>query len=279
MAQNNNNSSAFSYLCCGLDQASPLGGIFPGGTKENGYIKEMEQVQDWNNPFDVVRNDQYRGIDREYSVESREDIDHKSPDFRSPDYRYPASPRSQGYGYASRKVVGSGPDSHSTGTGYRRRTYQTSMQGFNPTESEYSSHKKFIHRPHTTKALTMHEEIFISGSMSHDSSSSMNSHKLNKKLLASRNSKNLLHQIMLSKKTETTRGKIITPEDVRDPETVPGMKCQEDVDEEEDAQRRALTMLMSDLYRFNPKAGYACFSVMEIQARSRNKYTLLNPFV
>jgi hypothetical protein len=68
------------------------------------------------------------------------------------------------------------------------------------------------------------------------------------------------HQLSVEK-TETSRPKKeLTPEDVRDPETVPGMKCKMDVDKEEDAKKKALGMINSGKYKYDERAGNAMWS-------------------
>ena len=47
----------------------------------------------------------------------------------------------------------------------------------------------------------------------------------------------------MEKMAETTRKKKLTPEDVRDPETVAGMKYQIDYDREKEAQEKALQLI------------------------------------
>lgn len=57
-------------------------------------------------------------------------------------------------------------------------------------------------------------------------------------------------------KTETTRGKKeLTPEDIRDPETVPGMKCQVDLQREDEAKKKAFEMITTGNYPYNAQGG------------------------
>lgn len=61
--------------------------------------------------------------------------------------------------------------------------------------------------------------------------------------------------------TQTTRPKKeLTPEDVRDPDTVPGMKCKMDVEKEEEAKVKAFQMISNGKYQFDENAGLAIFS-------------------
>jgi len=93
-------------------------------------------------------------------------------------------------------------------------------------------------------------------------------------------SKFLRTQALLAKKTETTRPKRdVTPSDVRDPETVAGMKSQVDVTLEEAATKLASAMLNDDQYRFSYKAGYAALSVRDIALESRKACNTLRPIV
>jgi len=299
MRQKNSN---LNYLCCGLDQGSPWEDIFGGGSSQNtarsSEQKILEQVQDWSNPFDAVRNNQRREIKNQQSDESRsidEGYSRKAADD-------PHTGRS-GYRHQSQgsRSVGSG-----YGSGRQHHSYQASDEGNHSVGSGYASNRaRAEQNPHSRPtALTMHEEMVINGDISHDSSSSrlpmtttqqiqlsmktQNEHRrvltedntiLAKKAAIAR-SKTLRHQIMLAKKTETTRRKKdVSPEDVRDPETVPGMKCHVDVETEEAAQTRALTMLVEEEYKFNPKAGLAAFTMREIQLKTRTRNTLLGPIV
>lgn len=109
--------------------------------------------------------------------------------------------------------------------------------------------------------------------------------KLNERALASREaahrSKALREQALLVKHTESTRKglKDVSAADVRDPETVTGMKCQVDVELEEVARKQAISMLNDDQYKFNKKAGIAAFSAREIAFNHRKSTTTLGPLV
>lgn len=62
-------------------------------------------------------------------------------------------------------------------------------------------------------------------------------------------------------KTQTTRPKKeLTPEDVRDPETIPGMKSKVDVSKEEEAKTKAFQMISNGEYRFDPRAMIASWT-------------------
>jgi len=93
-------------------------------------------------------------------------------------------------------------------------------------------------------------------------------------------SKTLRTHALLAKKTETTRPKReVTPSDVRDPETVAGMKSPVDITLEEAAEKQASAMLNDDQYRFSYKAGYAAFSVRDISLQYRKASNTLRPIV
>jgi hypothetical protein len=69
---------------------------------------------------------------------------------------------------------------------------------------------------------------------------------------------------LLVMRTETSRPKKeLTPEDVRDPETVPGMKLLVDIEKENQAKERAATMISSGEYLHNEKAGVAIYSLSD----------------
>lgn len=93
-------------------------------------------------------------------------------------------------------------------------------------------------------------------------------------------SKAIRQQALLVKNTESTRTrKQVTPADVRDPETVAGMKCQVEIELEEAAKKQAVAMLNDEQYRFNQKAGIAAFSAREIAFNHRKSTTTLGPMV
>ena len=62
-------------------------------------------------------------------------------------------------------------------------------------------------------------------------------------------------------KTETTRTKKeLTPEDVRDPESIPGMKSKTAVSQEEEAKTKAFQMISNGEYKFDPRAMIASWT-------------------
>jgi len=93
-------------------------------------------------------------------------------------------------------------------------------------------------------------------------------------------SKTLRTHALLAKKTETTRPKReVTPSDVRDPETVAGMKSPVDITLEEAAEKQASAMLNDDRYRFSYNARYAAFSVRDIALQYRKECNTVRPIV
>ena len=80
-------------------------------------------------------------------------------------------------------------------------------------------------------------------------------------------------------KTETTRPKKeLTPEDVRDPETVPGMVSKAGIAMEEDAKKKARIMISDGKYPYHEKAGHAIWSFHDVN-RIRKTDGKINPIV
>jgi hypothetical protein len=81
------------------------------------------------------------------------------------------------------------------------------------------------------------------------------------------------------KKTETTRPKKeLTAEDIRDPETVPGMVSRAGIAMEEDAKKKARLMISNGKYPHHEKAGNAIWSYHDVN-RIRKTDGKLNPIV
>ena len=79
----------------------------------------------------------------------------------------------------------------------------------------------------------------------------------------------------LIKRTETTRTKKeLTPEDVRDPETIPGMKLQVDIEKEEKAKNNATLMISSGRFPHDEKAGTAFYTLLERQQVNRTDHKI-----
>mmetsp|Transcript_8058 Transcript_8058/g.15178 ORF Transcript_8058/g.15178 Transcript_8058/m.15178 type:complete len:272 (+) Transcript_8058:154-969(+) len=85
---------------------------------------------------------------------------------------------------------------------------------------------------------------------------------------------------LLVMRTETTRPKKeLTPEDVRDPETVPGMKLLVDIEKEKKAQERATTMISTDEFLHDEKAGAALYTLSSDRGQVRRINGKVNPIV
>lgn len=84
----------------------------------------------------------------------------------------------------------------------------------------------------------------------------------------------------LIKRTETTRAKKeLTAEDVRDPDTIPGMKLQSDIDKEEKAKNSATLMISSGRFPHDKKAGTAFYTLEQRQKQVRRTDGKINAIV
>jgi len=292
------NSIMENFLCCGLaEQANDISEMFGaaqrkvmtpinGGSISNG---QPEQEQDWSNPFDHMRQGTHFA---QSPQEIRSVVNH--------------SPRRSAENRDSRDTSNTGEeDCGIYGPGRYDGNVRVGNRRVRPIS--YTSSTKH------NRALALQEQYIMTTELSHDNSENSRSVKsvmtvdkkttkrqkenlktkdkhlmmnreLSARALAARDaahrSKSLRQQALLVKHTESTRvRKGVTSSDVRDPETVAGMKCQVDVELEEAAKKQACAMLNDNQYRFNYKAGLAAFSVREIAFNHRKTFTMLGPLV
>jgi len=298
------NSLISNLLCCGLaEQANDISELFGaaqrkvmtpvngGETMTNG---PPEQEQDWSNPFDYMRQDR-QGQDPSHFAkrpqEERSMVTHsprRSAEQRDNyDNRDTSSNGEEGAGiygpgrYDGNVRVGARrvrPISHSSSSKHNRALAlqeQYIMSTDIPHDGSETSR-----RSSTTEKMTKRQKENLKSIDKH----MMLNRELSARALAARDaahrSKSLRQQALLVKHTESTRAKKgVTSSDVRDPETVAGMKCQVDVELEEAAKKQACAMLNDHQYKFNCKAGLAAFSVREIAFNHRKTFTTLGPIV
>jgi len=87
-------------------------------------------------------------------------------------------------------------------------------------------------------------------------------------------------QFLLVKATESTRQlKELSSKELKDPETIAGMKGTKQVELEVAAKNKSATMLNENEYRYNIRAGIAAFSHDDIERNGRRPRTKLEPFV
>lgn len=250
------NVAGSSYICCG----NPFGDLFDTPTPtQNATPQKQQQTQDWNNPFQNSHSPSSNDERRHLEDASRADEDVRS--------------------------IGTRRSTHSTGT--RRSTYSTGTR--RSTHSAVSSHADGksltdIEREEFAKkrALRLQESLVTHGdyhSNTHTSvlatdkaarkmarkQTQLRQPEVNAKSAAVNtavlNMKKLKKDQKAVEMTETTRPKKeMTDEDVRDPETVPGMKSKVDIKKEEEAKTQTLQMISNGEYKFDPRAIIAFFT-------------------
>ena len=235
-------TSGANYFCCG----NPWDDIF--GSTENEVQpqqKAQPQAQDWNNPF----NNTYQTYNQADEVRS-----------------YDSQPADRGDGDV--RSVGS---RKSTGSQYSRNS---NLTGKSLADIEREDQAR-------ARAMYMQEQYMADGSIArsegasvltddrlavkHMSKQTYRDPEVSAKTSAVNRAVQALQQMKLVEKkvskTETTRPKKeMTPEDVRDPETVTGMKCKVDITLEEEAKKKGLQMISNGEYPYDEHKGTAIWS-------------------
>lgn len=293
-----------NLLCCGLgeqinDVTEMLGGarrkvmtpVNGGETISNG---QPEQEQDWSNPFDHMRQERHNQDPSRFAQppeEERSVVTH-SPR-RNVEQRDQYNTRdTSSVGEEGAGMYGRGRYDGNDRVGARRVrpiSYPSSSKHNRALElqEQYIRNTDIPHDDSGTSRGTMTTEKMTKRQKENQRSKDrhiMLNRELSARALAARDaanrSKSLRQQALLVKHTESTRAKKgVTSSDVRDPETVAGMKCQVDVELEEAAKKQACAMLNDHQYKFNCKAGLAAFSVREIAFNHRKTFTTLGPIV
>lgn len=295
MTQSRQGSTGMNFLCCGLaEQAGDISEMFRATQQKvmptnNNHISngQPEQEQDWSNPFAYMRQEQHNGEIPNFAQPPQEE---RSVVTHSP--RRSVENRDYAEGEENSGIYGPGRYDGNVRVGSRRVR-----------RAAHVSSKD-------NRALALQEQYIMTTEISHDSSESSKSimtiekrmttrqkenqnskdkHMMINRQLSARalvareaahRSRTLRQQALLVKNTESTRPKkTVTSSDVRDPETVAGMKCQVEVELEVAARKQACAMLNDDQYRFNYKAGLAAFSVREVAFNHRKTFTMLGPLV
>lgn len=250
-----------NYFCCGTN---PWDDVFGSANTDTGIPKE---VQSWNDPFTPAAQPQPYNTD---------------------EGRYDSDVRSVGNSVGTRSIgTVESQYHHSVGA----RSAGTSGSQYNSVDSRSSDRKsrlegktlRDIEREEAAqkKALQLQENLGLASAPSTEEVLKKLREGKKKpppttpleKIEASRLAKEKLHQkrqnIKMNAMAESSRPKKeLTPEDVRDPETIPGMKCQVDITKENEAKQQALSMISDDYYKHDKKAGIAVYSVYDLSKRS-----------
>lgn len=244
MANYQQKTTGMNYFCCG----NPWDDIFGSSNQTSAESQKPQQVQDWNNPFSqpYQPNDEARHFDNANRTDGG--------DTRS---------------------VGSG------GYAYRK----SNLDGKSLKDIEREDHARI-------RAMRLQESMIENGAIGRAEGASV----LSSEALAYKHERKrtfddpevaaktaavnrAVQEIKILKghqqsvaKTETTRPKKeLTPEDVRDPETIPGMKCKVDIDKEEEAKKKAFEMITTGNYQYDSKGGIAVWSKDDTKVVRRDK--------
>ena len=258
-----------TYLCCGVP-ANPWNDIFGN---ENGATipnsQEQGKSQDWDNPFGVA-----------------------PPQFAQAQRGPSADSRSVGsYGTRSAGTYG---DARSVDSSAGQNS-MLSNKSLKDIEREQAARRRALalsenlintgqigqvtmgDRP-TTKMGRTTMTAEMTQKLAGSSLIKQGPTPMDEKILASKaaliEAKRAQDQV---RRTETTLPKKeLTPEDVRDPETVPGMRERAEVDKEVAAKRKAVVMISNGKYRYHEKAGIALYTMADA-LRPRKTDGTLNP--
>lgn len=252
--------SRASYFCCQVPE-NPWDDIFGcGGTTQTVTSDTVAtshgsfKTQDWNNPFTTTSST---------TSSSRENA--SRPDARSV----------TSYDNVTNRYSGNEDRFDVPSGGTKRVTFKEPH--FENISPSFSTRKK------TTVVNSIFDQSFDSDSSGNHSDDSnkviMVTDKVNKRLqkkglirspidgnrFIKKESLSIKRKLqLLVMRTETTRPKKeLTPEDVRDPETVPGMKLMVDIEKEKKAQERATTMISTGEFQHNEKAGVALYTISD----------------
>ena len=249
-----------NYLCCGVPE-NPWEDMFCGAGSTQPV--ETEQKTDWDNPFGLAPPQQSTHADT-----------------RSVD--------SSGTGGRSTGRYGEARSVGSIGSTLTNKTFQDlSREEKARKRALMLSETLMVQGDHNTNNKERKKSVGLGG----NTTSSFHAEEKNKsgtKAMKNVNEKVLANQadaaftrkiIKEIKQTESTRPKKeLTAEDVRDPETVPGMVSRAGIAMEEDAKKKARLMISNGKYPHHEKAGNAIWSYHDVN-RVRKTDGKLNPIV
>lgn len=247
-----------NYLCCGI--TNPFDDMWGGGEAEYptnpAGQDNMKQVQDWNNPFapNYQGPQDPPGVVTPTASFTYDAYEEHRAEPSSPTRSVTSQTRSVVSNSPQGLVVGSHPPEdasviHSVGSGSETVASRTSrtvsskkttstMRSFVDDEDLSALDKKRkIVAQH--KAMKMQERLLNGDGV--ELKKKPKSKEENERV---KQAKQVRESYALLAKTETTRKKReLTDDDVRDPESISGMKSSDDIDREKTAQRRSQQML------------------------------------
>ena len=256
MAYASQQTPSNNYFCCG----NPWDDIF-GSTDNQVESPQTQQAQapkpqsqDWNNPFNNTyapynEKDETRmtdeSVDRSVTGDARSIGSRRSTDTMSTATRRKAYvPKT--YNLDAKSLADIEREDHARTKALRLQEGWATSGDFAQAEGASVLTSDHLARKHELK------QTFASPEVASKTAAVNAAVKELKELRR--------HQVSM-KKTETTREKKeLTPEDIRDPETVPGMKCKSDVEMEEEAKTKAFQMISNGQYQYDQRAGQAMWS-------------------
>lgn len=243
-----------NYFCCGVPQ-NPWDDIFGNGATQP-VTQQGKPAQSWDNPFGLA-----------------------APATQTPQYRQDA--RSIGSSTYDRSVA----DTRSVGNrSHDSRDSNLTNKSLKDIEREEKARQRAMMLSETLmetgdlqKGFEKPKPLGLDRGVMGPAAAAMILEK--KGLTKSPDEKTLVNMATMStkrklfhliKRTETTRPKKeLTPEDVRDPDTIPGMKLIVDIEKEEKAKSLATLMISSGKFPHNAKAGNAFYTPFERESVNR----------
>jgi len=269
-----------NYLCCGV--TNPWDDIFSETATQQ--VPQEQNKTDWNNPFAAAP---------QVNPESRsEQFDSRSVGGYSTDTRSVGTYNS---GHAG-TVTSAGSGTAGTVTSVGTATYRKVAPPKKTSTNLVGKSLRDIEREEKARnrALKLSEGLMVTNKTNDGPSrgammltqgsafnSSPSSHKSEEKALAKKVDRILSQKTQVEvARTETTRKKADkTAEDVRDPETVRGMKAPIDIYNEKMANKQSALMISSGKFPYNENAGIAIWTAMEARKNKKTKNHLINELV
>lgn len=272
------------YFCCGV--TSPWDDIF--GETATHQVPQEQNKTDWNNPFAAAAP--------QVSPETRsEQYDSRSVGGYSTDARsvgtynsgHAGTVTSVGSGTAG-TVTSVGSGTAGTVTSVGSATYRKVDPPKNTSSSMVGKSLRDIEREEKARkrALKMSEGLMVTNKSNDGPSrgamiltqgstfdSSPSTYKSEEKALAKKVDRILSQKTQVEvARTETSRkNRERTAEDVRDPETVRGMKAPIDVYNEKMAKKQSALMISSGKFPYNENAGIAIWTAQEARRNKKTK--------
>lgn len=243
--------SSYNYMCCGVP-SNPFDDIFGGATQP---VEENNQkASAWDNPFGVLPP----GQQQEQGQPSQAAVDSRSVTSWSQDgYSYASDARSMGASTMTGSYASSNLENKSLKDIEREERARSRATLLSETYSDTGDLKKNTSVP---RALGLGGGVMTSDQASYILQKKGIVKNSDGTLMNKRTMKSKRRLFHLIRRTESSRPKKEkTPEDVRDPETVPGMKLNIDIEKEEKAREKATQMISNGAYPHHPKASLAFY--------------------